>query len=155
MSNIYQEFGVRTIINARSYSTKLGGCALPNSVLKAMTEAAVSCVLIEDLQEAAGRVIAELTGAETGIVTSGASAALTLAAAACLTGLDVSKMNNLPDTSGMNNEIICHRAHRNDYDHALRMAGARLVEVGFNYFTFPYSCCFQGSFLQQFCKSHL
>ncbi len=138
MSNIYQEFGVRTIINARSYSTKLGGCSLPNSVLRAMTEAANSCVLIEDLQEAAGRVIAEVTGAETGIVTSGASAALTLAAAACLTGLDVSKMNNLPDTSRMNNEIICHRAHRNDYDHALRLAGAKFIEAGFGYYTFAH-----------------
>jgi len=137
MTNFFQQIGVRPIINARSYSTKLGGCALPSEVLMAMEEAANSCILIEDLQEAAGRVIAGVTGAETGIVTSGASAALTLAAAACLAGLDVSKMNNLPDTSGMNNEIICHRAHRNDYDHALRLAGAKLIEVGYDYYTFP------------------
>ena len=134
--NFYQQIGVREIINARGYSTKLGGCALPLEVMDAMRAAADSCVLIEDLQEAAGEVIAEATGAESGIVTSGASAALTLAAAACLTGLDVAKMNQLPDTTGMNNEIVCHRAHRNDYDHALRLAGAKLVEAGFTYYTF-------------------
>jgi len=137
-SDFYQQIGVRKIINGRSYSTKIGGCALPSYVLDAMRVAAESCVLIEDLQRVAGQVIAEVTGAESGIVTSGASAALTLAAAACLTGFDVAKMNRLPDTSEMNNEIVCHRAHRNDYDHALRLAGARMVEAGFAYYTFAY-----------------
>src|SRR5262249_24423214 len=77
-------------------------------------------------------------GAEAGIVTSGASAALTLAATACIARLDVACMNRLPDTTGMKNEIVVHRAHRNDYEHALRAAGATLIEVGVNYCTFPY-----------------
>jgi len=136
--DFYQQIGVRTVINGRSYSTKLGGCALPAYVLDAMRAAAESCVLIEDLQKVAGHIIAELTGAESGIVTSGAAAALTLAAAACITGFDVARMNRLPDTAGMNNEIVCHRAHRNDYDHALRLAGAQMVEAGFDYYTFAY-----------------
>lgn len=134
----YDQYGVSPAINARGYSTKLGGCRLPIPVLEAMLSAAQSCVRIEDLQEAAGRVIAELTGAEAGIVTSGASAALTLAAAACLTGLDISRMNRLPDTTDIPNEIIVHKSHRNDYDHALRLAGARFLEAGFPYHTFPY-----------------
>lgn len=137
-AGFYMKHGVQLVINARSYSTKLGGCRLCEPVLEAMRSAAQSCVRIEDLQEAASTVIASVTGAEAGIVTSGASAALTLAAAACLTGLDIGKMNQLPDTSGMPNEIVVHKAHRNDYDHALRLAGARLVEAGFAYYTFPY-----------------
>ncbi len=135
---IYESLAVQRIINARSYSTKVGGCPLPAEVLDAMREAAECCVRMDQLQEAAGRVIAEVTGAEAGIVTSGASAALTLAAAACLAGLNVQKMNRLPDTNEMPNEIVIHRSHRNDYDHALRAAGARFVEVGFGYYTFPY-----------------
>lgn len=107
-------------------------------VIEAMREAANSFVRIEDLQEAAGKVIAEITGAEAGYVTSGAAAALTLGMAGCMTGLDPVKMNQLPDTTGMKNEVIVQRAHRNDYDHALRAAGAQIVEVGFNYVTFPY-----------------
>jgi D-glucosaminate-6-phosphate ammonia-lyase len=135
---IYEELGVRPIINARSYSTKVGGAPLPPEVLEAMRGAADQCVRMDELQEAAGRAIAEATGAETGIVTSGASAALTLAAAACIAGSDVSRMNRLPDTTGMPCEIVVHRSHRNDYDHALRAAGARFVEAGFSYFTFAY-----------------
>lgn len=136
--SIYEQWGVRPIINARSFSTKLGGCALPAPVLDAMREAAGCCVRMDELQEAAGKAIAESTGAESGIVTSGASAALTLAAAACIAGLDVGKMNRLPDTAGMPNEIVVHRSHRNDYDHALRTAGARFAEVGYSYYTFAY-----------------
>jgi L-seryl-tRNA(Ser) seleniumtransferase len=135
---IYQQLGVRRIINARSFSTKCGGGVLPAPVLEAMREAAQACVRIADLQEAAGRVIAEATGAEAAMVTSGAAAALTLGAAACLAGLDVNRMNRLPDTSGIPNEIVVLRTHRNDYDHALLAAGARFVEAGFYYYTFDY-----------------
>jgi D-glucosaminate-6-phosphate ammonia-lyase len=39
-------------------------------------------------------------------------------------------MDRLPDTAGMPNEIVIPRSHRNGYDHALRAAGAQLVEVG-------------------------
>ncbi|HZT32380.1 MAG TPA: aminotransferase class V-fold PLP-dependent enzyme [Bryobacteraceae bacterium] len=136
--HIYERLGVRPVINARSFSTKVGGAPLPPEVVEAMRAASDCCIRMEDLQEAAGRIIAEVTGAESGIVTSGASAALTLGAAACLTGLDVARMNRLPDTSGMPNEFLVHRTHRNDYDHAIRAAGARFVEVGFYYYTFPY-----------------
>jgi D-glucosaminate-6-phosphate ammonia-lyase len=136
--NILDNLGVRQVINARSYSTKLGGCSLPSEVMDAMREASCSCVRMEELQEAASLVIAEATGAEGGIVTSGASAALTLAMAACLARLDVARINRLPDTTGMISEVIVHRSHRNDYDHALRLAGAKFVEVGFVYHTFPY-----------------
>lgn len=136
--NFYRKLGLRRVINARSYSTKVGGSLMSPAVIQAMNEAAESFVRIEDLQEAAGRVIAEVTGAEAGYVTSGAAAGLTLGMAACMAGLDPLKMNRLPDTEGMKNEVIVQRAHRNDYDHALRAAGAKIVEVGFNYATFPY-----------------
>jgi L-seryl-tRNA(Ser) seleniumtransferase len=93
---------------------------------------------MDQLQDAASRVIAHMTGAEAGLVSSGAAAALTLGTAACLCGFDVGRMNRLPDTSGMPHEVVVHRSHRNDYDHAVRAAGARFVEVGFSYYTFAY-----------------
>jgi D-glucosaminate-6-phosphate ammonia-lyase len=136
--NFYEKLGLRRVINARSYSTKVGGSLMAAEVIQAMQEAAESFIRIEDLQEKAGEVIAELTGAEAGYVTSGAAAGLMLSMAACIAGLDPLKMNRLPDTRGMKNEVVIQRAHRNDYDHALRSAGAKVVEVGFNYATFPY-----------------
>jgi D-glucosaminate-6-phosphate ammonia-lyase len=100
-------------------------------VAAAMAEAAQACVRIEDVQEAAGRYLAEVTGAEAGYVTTGAAAGLALGAAACIAGLDPAAMDRLPDTTGLRDEIVVQRAHLTAYTHALRLSGARLVEVGY------------------------
>ena len=107
----------------------MGGGRADPEVAAAVAEAMGQCVAIETLQERAGEIIAEHTGAEAGLVTSGAAAALLLAAAACLTGLDPDRMGRLPHVAGRN-RILIPRSHRNLYDHALRTAGAELVEVG-------------------------
>ncbi len=130
MGNIYERLGVRTIINATGPATRLSGSILPEEVAEAMREASQFCVDIEELQAWAGGVIAEITGAEAGYVTSGAAAGQMLGIAACVTGLDPGKMNRLPDTEGMVNEVIIPRSHRNFYDHAIRAVGIRLIEVG-------------------------
>lgn len=126
----YAECGVPTVINAAGTLTRLGGGPMRAEVSEAMTAAAQSSVDLVSLQAHASEVIAGITGAEAGIVTAGASAGLLLSAAACLTGLDPARMSRLPDTAGMAKEIIVARDHRNGYDHALRAAGARFVEVG-------------------------
>lgn len=131
MAGFYESLGVRPLINAAGLQTRFGGGPLPAEVVAAMAEAAGACVRLEELQEAAGRVIAQATGAEAGYVTAGAAAGLTLATAACLARLDVGRMDRLPDTTGMPNEVIVQRAHRNAYDHAVRAAGARFVDVGY------------------------
>jgi L-seryl-tRNA(Ser) seleniumtransferase len=95
-----------------------------------MAAASQWCVDIAELQATACGIIAKHTGAEAGYVTSGAAAGLLLSTAACVTGLDPSKMNRLPDTTGMKNRVIMARSHRNFYDHAVRSAGIELVEIG-------------------------
>ena len=132
---IYEELGVRPILNVAGPLTRLSGARLDPAVTAAMAEAASQSVRMEDLQEAAGRYLAEVTGAASGYVTAGAAAGLALAAAACIAGLDVAAMDRLPDTDGLRDEIVVQRAHLTAYTHALRLAGARLVEVG--YLGFP------------------
>lgn len=130
ISKIYERLGVPRAINAAGTLTRLGGSVMDAAVLAAMAEAAASHVRIDQLQAAVGRRIAELTGAQAALVTSGAAAGLTLAAAACICRDDFARMDRLPDTAGMPCEIVVARSQRNGYDHALRAAGARLVEVG-------------------------
>jgi D-glucosaminate-6-phosphate ammonia-lyase len=130
MRNVYERLGIRTIINAQGPATRLSGGIMPPEVAQAMVEASRHCVDIAELQAAASRTIAEATGAAAGLVTSGAAAGLLLGTAACVTGLDPGKMNRLPDVAGMKDEVIVARSQRNFYDHAVRAAGVRLVEVG-------------------------
>jgi L-seryl-tRNA(Ser) seleniumtransferase len=124
------DLGLRPIINACGPATRVGGHRMHPDVIAAMAEAANSHFAIDELQEQAGRIIAEVTGAEAGFVSAGASSGLTLAAAAVLAGADPERIDELPFTDGRPNEILVQRGHRNAYDHALRAAGARLVDVG-------------------------
>lgn len=128
--NPYQTRNIRTLINAKGPATRLSGGIMRTEVTAAMAEAARHCVDMAELQAHASAVIARETGAEAGYVASGAAACLLLATAACVAGLEPSKMARLPDTSGMRNEVIMVRSQRNFYDHAVRAAGVKLVEVG-------------------------
>lgn len=130
MANPFERIGVKAIINAYGPLTRLGGALMSPEVLAAMQEASNHSVDMTALQSAASEIIAGHTGAEAGYVTSGAAAGLLLGTAACVTGLDVGKMNRLPDTSGMKNEVVVAKSQRNFYDHAVRTAGVTLVEVG-------------------------
>lgn len=127
---VYERLGVRSIINARGTNTRLGGAQMEQAAIEAMAEAAQETVPLEELQAAASNIIAKITGAEAGYVTSGASAALTLGTAACLTGLDVARMNRLPHTTGMPNEVLMARHQVSGYSHAISAAGAKIMEVG-------------------------
>ena len=130
--DIYDRLGVARRVNGAGTLTRLGGSLMAPEVLDAMREAAGGFVDIAELQAAASNAIARHTSAEAGLVTSGAAAALTLATAACLTGMDAAAMDRLPDTDGMAREVVMCRHHRTGYDHAIRAAGARIREVGFN-----------------------
>ena len=132
MTDIYDRLGVARRINAAGTLTRLGGSLMEAEVLQAMREAATASVDMAELQAAASRAISAATGAQAGIVTSGAAAGLTLATAACLARWDVARMAALPDTRGMPNRVLMARTHRNSYDHAIRAAGARIVDIGHN-----------------------
>jgi L-seryl-tRNA(Ser) seleniumtransferase len=105
---------------------------MPPAVVDAFVAAASLSVPIETLQATASGIIGSLTGTDAALVTGGASAALTLGAAAILTGYDLRRMELLPNTDTFPNEFVVAREQRSGYDHAIRAAGGRLIEVGFN-----------------------
>lgn len=128
--DVYTRLGVRPIVNARGMNTMASGSLMPKPVLDAMTEAAGAFVDMAELNRLAGAHIARLVGIEGAHVTSGSAGGLLLAAAACIAGSDPDRIGRLPDTTGMRNEIVIQRCDRIQYDQALRMAGAALVEAG-------------------------
>jgi len=138
MADIYRRLGVRPIINARGTHTRLGGTLIRHEVLDAMREAASAYVVLDELQDKASEVIARATGAQAGIVVGGAEAGLLIGTAAILAGADPAKIAQLPVTDGMRNEAIMHRAHRNGYDHGVRAAGAKIVDIGYGSSTLAY-----------------
>ncbi len=134
----YQRLGVKPIINAAGSVTKYGGTKTRPEVLEVMAGAARIMVNIEELNRKAGEELARLTGAEAGFVCSGAAGGLVLQAAACIAGQDPVKMRQLPDTSGMKNEIIIQNMHRFPYEQAYRAAGGKLVQIGDSRWAHPW-----------------
>lgn len=129
--SIYDELGIRPVINANATLTRLGGSVMHPDVLAAMTEASKHFVDLDLLQRRVGERLAQLTRNEAAFVTSGAAAGLALATAACVAGTDPAAIARLPDTTGLKNEVIVHKSHRNGYDHGVRMVGVKLVEIGY------------------------
>ena len=129
-SDIYEELGVRPLINAGGSLTRVGGSTPPPEVLAAMEAANSSFVLMEELEERAGQAIARDLNVPAAYVTSGAASALTAATAALMAGDDLEKIGRLPDTTGMRNEILIQVRQHYWYDRCLELAGAKLVEFG-------------------------
>jgi D-glucosaminate-6-phosphate ammonia-lyase len=135
---IYQRLGVRRVIHASGTTTRYGGSLLRPEALEAMREASQTLVNMDELNEAAGKAIAHMLGAEAAFITAGASSGLILQAAACIAGDDPAKITRLPDTRGVKNEIVIQRAHRFAYDQAYRIPGGVLVEIGLARRTQPF-----------------
>lgn len=126
--NIYTRLGVKPLINGRGTWTYLSASLELPEVRAAQVEAAQHFVNIFELQQAAGRRLAELTGAESGMITSGAAGAMAVATAGCIAGTDPEKVWQLPNTDGLKNEVIMVGG-RSVFDSAIRLAGGKLVLV--------------------------
>src|SRR5882724_3426958 len=126
--NVYSRLGVKTVINCRGTWTYLSGSLEFPEVQAAQREAAEHFVNMFELQHAASRRLAELTGAEAGMVTSGAAGAMASATAACMAGSDSKYIWQLPDTTGLKHEVIMVGG-RSAFDNAIRLTGAKLVLV--------------------------
>lgn len=126
----YAKLGVQPIINAAGTYTYLTAAVMPPSVRRAVDQAAHHPVRLKDLQKASGEYLARKLRCEAALVSSGASAALTLATAAC-----IGKANGLPPeaipgkVAGHKNQIVVQKAHRYEYDHAMQLCNVVIKEV--------------------------
>ncbi len=129
IGEIYRNIGVQPVINARGTFTIISGSQTLPQVKQAMDQASRSYVQMDELMGGVSKCLAELTGAEWGIVTAGCCAALTHCTAASIAGTNPERMQRLPDLTGLKNEVIIPEYSRNVYDHAIRMLGVKIVEV--------------------------
>ena len=125
-SNIYTRLGARPFINGRGTWTYLSGSLELPEVRRATQEASEYFIDMFELQAAAGRYLAKLSGAESAMVTSGSAGAMASATAACIAGSDPKLVWQLPDTTGLKNEVVMMEG-RSEFDNAIRLAGGKLV----------------------------
>jgi seryl-tRNA(Sec) selenium transferase len=128
-NELYESIGVRPIINAKGTFTIITGSQTLPEVKRAMDEASRAYVQMDELMGGVSKKLAALTGADWGIVTAGCCAALTHCTAASIAGTNPERMQQLPDLTGLKNQVIIPDYSRNVYDHAIRMVGVKIVEV--------------------------
>jgi L-seryl-tRNA(Ser) seleniumtransferase len=127
--DVYKRLGLRPIINAAGTYTHLGGSLMPPEVIAAMNDAAQGYVPMRDLIKATGERIAQLTGNEGALVTTGAAGAIFAGTCACIAGADPDKAKRLPFTDGMKNEVVAQKLHITGWTRQCEAAGARMIEV--------------------------
>lgn len=128
-ARLYESIGVKPVINSRGTFTIITGSQTLPEVKKAMDEASRHFVDMDELMNGVGARLSELSGAEWGIVTSGCCAAISHCTCAAIAGNNPERMQQLPDLTGLKNEVIIPSYSRNVYDHAVRMVGVKIVEV--------------------------
>jgi L-seryl-tRNA(Ser) seleniumtransferase len=131
--DIYAELGVTPLVNINGTVTVIGGSVMDPEVMELMRRGNEHFVLIDDLEIAAGKFIANLCKSPagyTGLVTAGAAAALVVGYAGMMTEDLEPRMKAIPDVSDFpRNEVIIQKSHRYPFDHQIRQTGAKLVEV--------------------------
>lgn len=132
--DLHKKYELRRVINACGKMTHLGGAIVLPPIADAARESMNHFFDLDELQAAAGRLIARESGAESGCVTACTAAGITLSVAAAMTGSDGAKVWQLPDTEGMKDRVLIQKGHCVNYGQpvtqAIRLAGARAVEVG-------------------------
>jgi D-glucosaminate-6-phosphate ammonia-lyase len=128
--NAFRAIGVEPIINCRGTFTIIGGSIEKPYVRAAMEAASSNFVQYDELADAIGKRLAELTQAEWGMVSSGCAAGLKHVTAACVTGGNPEKLIRIPDLTGFEKtEVVVPHNSRNAYDHAIRNIGVKLITV--------------------------
>ena len=129
-TSVFERWGTPSVINGKGVYTDLGGAYISPEVWALMAEANSHAVDMVALLEATGRRIAQLVGCEAARVVPGASAAIALATAACLTRGDGEAIERLPGTTGLKPLVVIQEPHRYKYLRLAWMAGARIVSAG-------------------------
>jgi L-seryl-tRNA(Ser) seleniumtransferase len=131
---LFERLGLRRIVNVSGTETTKGASPVCPEVVAAVSDLVPHSVEMAELQSVASATIARAMGTEAGFVTNCAAAGITIAVAACMTGRNLARVEQIPDTAGMKNEVVIQRGHNVTYGghvtQNIRLTGARAIEIG-------------------------
>lgn len=134
LTDPFERYGLTRVVNASARETAWGAAPVSPEVIAAAAAILPHSVDLGELHRAASALIAEVTGAEAGFVTGCCAGGITLSVAACMTGPNLARVEQLPDTTGMRNEVVLQKGHECNFgarvSQMIRLSGARVVEVG-------------------------
>lgn len=140
--DIRPRLGLRRIINVSGTMTSLGASIVVPEAVEMAEAILTEFVEINELHRRASETIARLTGAEAGCISASCSSGITVAVAGCMTGADLARIEQLPDATGMKDEVLIQSGHMVYYgapiEQAIRLTGAKVIPVGQSTYARPY-----------------
>ena len=134
MNTFYKKNKLTPIINVSGFMTKIGASIAREENIKAASEILTNFVNIDELQSLASKKISKLLKTQSAVVTASAAAGLTESVAATITGNDLTKVYNLPNTNGLKNKVLIQQGHLTNYGaevgQAIRLSGAKILKCG-------------------------
>jgi L-seryl-tRNA(Ser) seleniumtransferase len=132
-NDFLKKLNITPVINASGTLTSLGGCRTRPEVVRAMAQVGDEFISLEELHQKAGAHLAKILGVEAAMVTSGAAAGLTLAAAACMVSGETKDLDAVASRLPLaptKRKVVIQCSHRSPFERAIQMAGATLLQVG-------------------------
>lgn len=140
--DVRPQLGLRRIINVSGTMTSLGASIVVPEAVQMAEAILTEFVEINELHRRSSETIARLTGGEAGCISASCSSAITVALAGCMTGADLARIEQLPDTTGMKDEVLIQTGHMVYYgapiEQAIRLTGAKVIPVGQSTYARPY-----------------
>ncbi len=130
----FERYGLTSVINVSGTMTALGASRVVPEAIRAGADIQSHFVRINELQAKASEVISRMTGAEAGFIAACSAAGISQSISGCLTGTNLNRIELLPNTDGLRNEVIVQSGHLINYgapiSQAISLTGARIVAIG-------------------------
>jgi len=134
MTDLRTRYEITPVINLSGPLTKYGTSISSEAVALAAAEALGHHWNMDELYQRSGELIARWSGAEGGFLTSSSASGITLSVAACMAGDNLGRIYQLPDATGMKDEVVIQKGHAVNFgapiEQMIRLAGATVREVG-------------------------
>ncbi|MDX1054273.1 aminotransferase class V-fold PLP-dependent enzyme [Sinorhizobium medicae] len=126
---LIEVWGVEPLVNCGGVRTRYGGSRTLPEALAEMETIQNLFIDMDELNAAAGSALSRLLGVESGLVTGGASAAITLATAAAIGGRDPFIAMSMPFHDLERSVVALPKGHLSPYDVAISAAGGTVIEI--------------------------
>jgi D-glucosaminate-6-phosphate ammonia-lyase len=134
MPDLHDRYNLTRVINLSGPLTVYGTGQTSKPVAEMAAEALQHEWMISELADRASEVIAQWSGTDAGTLTASTASGVALTSAACMSGADMGRVRQLPDTTGMKNEIVIQHGHCVQFgapiEQMIRLSGAKVRTIG-------------------------
>ena len=134
MNNFYKLNKLTPIINVSGFMTKIGASITNQKSIDAANKIFQNFVNIDELQTIASKRISKCFKTESAVITASAAGGLTESVASMMTGNNLDRVYQLPNTKNMKDRVLIQKGHLTNYgaevSQGILLSGAKILSCG-------------------------